>query len=123
MADKGKSAPFHNPFLALKDKLTDLAPGVAEEPAPTKIAQARTKEWPRAVVNCERKGHGGKEMTRITHMMESADEAQALVLKLKQQLGVGGKSEGRDILLQGDQRERVKPLLVALGVKRITIGN
>jgi len=118
MADDKKS-PFNNPFAALKGKLGDLPPG----PAAASELPNPEKKWLHAVVAREKKGHGGKEMTRLTHLCATADEAQEIVEKLKKQLGCGGVSEGCDVLLQGDQRDRLKPWLASLGVKRITMAN
>ncbi len=120
MADQKKPAPFNNPFAALQGKLGALPPGPEPREKTEKPAERKNL---RAVVQRERKGHGGKEMTRVTQLAANADEAQALSDKLKKQLGCGGTSEGCDILLQGDQRERLRPLLASLGVTRLTFGN
>lgn len=116
------AAPFHNPFAALQSLRTQLPEGnTSDEAVIARTPEDKPSER-RAVVRYERKGHGGKEMTRITHFAPSADEATALTQKLKQKLGCGGHSEGADILLQGDQRERLKGPLASLGATRITIG-
>jgi translation initiation factor 1 len=109
--------PFNNPFAALKDKLGPLPAG----PAPVEAAKPEPK-GKRAVVRIERKGHGGKDATRITYLAASADDAVALAKQLKERLGCGGQSEGSDIVLQGDQRERLRALLPSIGVVRLTIG-
>jgi len=70
----------------------------------------------------ERAGRGGKEATVIEQLDLSPAERETWLKALKASLGCGGKIEGDTLMLQGDQRERLKPLLVARGVKRVTIG-
>lgn len=68
-------------------------------------------------VSMERKGRGGKTAT-IVYGFEGTDEEVAEVAaKLKQRLGTGGSSRGGEILLQGDVREKVKPLLKEMGYR------
>ena len=53
--------PFESPFA----KLAGLRPQLTAGPPPARAAEPRTKPTPaRAVVRIERKGHGGKDMTR-----------------------------------------------------------
>jgi len=70
----------------------------------------------------ERAGRGGKEATVVEQLDLSPAEREKWLTALKAALGCGGKIEGDTLMLQGDQRERLKPLLVARGVKRVTIG-
>lgn len=67
----------------------------------------------------ERKGRGGKSATIIYGFAEteSDEEISALATRLKQRLGTGGSARGGEILLQGDVREKVKPLLRQEGYK------
>jgi translation initiation factor 1 len=37
-------------------------------------------------------------------------------------LGCGGAVDGDTIVLQGDLRKRVEPVLIARGVRKVTIG-
>lgn len=119
--DKAKSAPpapgpFNNPFASLGGKLGPLPvgpPPAAPKPKPKKAPPER------AVVRYERKGHGGKEVTRVEKLGLPAVELEVWLRSLKQSLGCGGVVDGEDLVLQGDQRERLRPLLEARGVKRI----
>jgi len=90
------------------------------EPEPPKAPPAKT--YARAVVRMERAGRGGKEATVIEQIDLSPAEREKWLTALKAALGCGGKIEGDTLMLQGDQRERLKPLLAARGVKRVTIG-
>lgn len=66
----------------------------------------------------ERKGRAGKPATIIVGFADDA-EAKAVSATLKTRLGVGGSSRGGEILLQGDQRSKLKDLLNALGYRKI----
>lgn len=70
-------------------------------------------------VSMEKKGRGGKTATIVYGFAEtvSDEEIAGLATRLKQRLGTGGSSRGGEILLQGDVREKVKPLLRAEGYK------
>jgi translation initiation factor 1 len=70
----------------------------------------------------ERSGRGGKEATVIEHLELPADERDEWLRVLKASLGCGGSVEGERLMLQGDQRQRVAPLLRARGVRNVTIG-
>ncbi len=68
-------------------------------------------------VAMERKGRGGKTATIVYGFTGTDDEVAEVATKLKQRLGTGGSSRGGEILLQGDVREKVKPLLREMGFK------
>ena len=65
----------------------------------------------------DRKGRGGKTATAITGLPGSDAELDAMLKKLKQQMGTGGAREGRTLLIQGDHRERLAAALEAMGMK------
>jgi translation initiation factor 1 len=113
------AAPFNNPFAALKSKLGTL-PEAPRAPA----ASAPVPQGPaRAVVRLERKGHGGKEVTVVSHLELRPSEQEKWLKALKSALGCGGSlGDGGELWLQGDQRERVEPLLRARGVRKVTQG-
>ena len=120
MTDK---PPFHNPFASLaplRDQLPEVLPEPVKKAGAPATAPAKT--YPRAVVRMERSGRGGKEATVIEQLNLTPVEREAWLKALKAALGCGGKIEGDTLMLQGDQRERLKPLLAARGVKRVTIG-
>jgi translation initiation factor 1 len=117
----------NNPFGALKP-LRDAMPEAATKPTaeaspkPASPAKAGDRTIPRAVVRMERSGRGGKEVTVIEHMALSPKEREDWLKALKAGLGCGGVVEGNNLMLQGDQRNRVPKLLEARGVKKVTIG-
>jgi translation initiation factor 1 len=115
--------PFHSPFAGLAGKLgvpsappPEVAPGPAEAAPPPKAGPAR------AVVRFEKKGRGGKAVTVVEKLGLSPRELEAWLGDLKRALGCGGAVEGDALVLQGDLRERVAPLLAARGVRKVTIG-
>ena len=116
MAKEPKPEPFNNPFGRLKDALGTLPEGPAApiEPPP--------KGPPRAVVRLERKGRGGKEVTIVEQLDLRASELEAWLKDFKRRLGCGGAVEGGAMILQGDSRERVRALLEARGVRKISVG-
>ena len=65
-------------------------------------------------VYIERKGRGGKTVTLVKGLSLATPQLESLCKQLKSQCGVGGKVEGRQIMIQGDQRKKV---IVALEKK------
>ena len=114
MTDEKK--PFHNPFGALREQMTDLPPGPAPVQPPPPKGPAR------AVVRMERKGRGGKEVTVVEQLDLSPRALETWLKDLKGALGCGGATEGATLVLQGDQRKRLPDLLAARGVRKITVG-
>jgi translation initiation factor 1 len=111
------------PFAHLAALRDTLPPGAAPPPeAPAAVPAAPPPRGPaRAVVRYERAGRRGKEATVIEKLGLGAAELEAWCKALKQALGCGGAVDGDGIVLQGDQRTRLEALLVARGVRKITI--
>ncbi len=61
------------------------------------------------------KGRNGKPVTLITGLALPQDDLKKLAKSLKNKCGVGGSLEAGNILIQGDKREIIKPLLEAEG--------
>jgi translation initiation factor 1 len=112
----GFDAAPNNPFGAL-EKLRGSLPANA----PAAPAKPEPKGPARAVVRLERKGHGGKEVTVVSHLELKPKELDAWVSELKRALGCGGQVDGDLLVFQGDQRERVAPLLEKRGVRKVTV--
>ncbi len=71
----------------------------------------------RVVLAMERKGRGGKVVTLLRGVpSERLEVAAKLVRKA---LGCGASVEDDAILVQGDQRERLRPWLERAGVRKI----
>lgn len=114
-APKIASSPFAG-LAALRDALPE---GSTPPPTSAPTPDAKTKGPAKAVLRFERKGRGGKEVTLVEQLGLDADALATLARTLKQSLGVGGAVEGDAILLSGDVRERVRPLLTKHGVRTI----
>lgn len=113
-----ENAPFNAAFAGLGSLRDSLPAGERQAPA-----RAPPPKGPsRAVVRYERKGRGGKEATVIEQLVLSPRERAEWLLAMKQALGCGGVLEGEALVLQGDQRTRVRAWLEARGVSRISVG-
>jgi translation initiation factor 1 len=124
MADE---KPFHNPFGALsaiRDTLPSapVQPEPPVAPAPASAVKPTGRTYARAVVRMERSGRGGKEATVIEQLQLTAREREFWLKALKSALGCGGSIEDDTIMLQGDQRERLKRILADRGVKKVIVG-
>lgn len=114
--DADSPAPFNNPFSALGSLREQLPAGAAR---PGKSAVPRVPA--RAVVRLERKGRGGKEVTIVSHLELKPKELESWLKALKSALGCGGSLEDDLIVIQGDQRERVRAVLTERGIARVTV--
>ena len=117
MNKKPTEQPFSNPFASLAKKRDELPAGPAPVPAKT----VAPKGPARAVVRYERKGHGGKEMTRVEHLGLGTKELERWLKDAKGALGCGGIVDASCLLLQGDQRERLRVWLEKRGVGKVTV--
>lgn len=71
----------------------------------------------RVVLAMERKGRGGKVVTLLRGV--PADRLELAAKHVRKALGCGATVEGEEILVQGDQRERLRPWLERAGVRKI----
>jgi len=78
----------------------------AAEPVPAKIT---------CVLRLEKKGRGGKTVTVVAGLPRNAAFLASLASELKRACGTGGTAQEDAVEIQGDQRERLRPLLAAKG--------
>lgn len=69
-------------------------------------------------ISLSKKQRGGKEVTLITGFVGREEDLAELGRLLRQRCGVGGSSKDGEILIQGDQRAKLRSLLPALGYTR-----
>lgn len=70
---------------------------------------------PPLLVRFEKTGRGGKVVTIVAGLKMHPDGKSTLLSDLKKKLGTGGAVKEGQLEFQGDQRERLPPLLTNLG--------
>lgn len=69
-------------------------------------------------VKLETKNRGGKAVTLVDGFIGTADDLEDLAKKLKNFCGTGGSAKDSEIIVQGDQREKVLQWLLKNGYKQ-----
>lgn len=69
----------------------------------------------RCVLRLEKKGRAGKSVTVVAELPQNQAFLTALAAELKRACGTGGTVASGAVEIQGDQRERLRPLLAAKG--------
>lgn len=84
-----------------------------EENAPEEATLPPAEQ--RLRLSLSRKQRGGKEVTLVSGFIGSSEDLEVLGRTLRQRCGVGGSVKDGEILIQGDQRTKLIPILQALG--------
>jgi translation initiation factor 1 len=92
----------------------------ARPPAEERVDLARCGKL---VVRRERKGHGGKTVTRVEGLEAGPAALESLARDLRKALGCGATVDDDAVVLQGDLTERAGDWLRARGATRVVRGN
>jgi translation initiation factor 1 len=115
----------HNPFAALgggtKEASAEPSPG-APAPAPSpEVAPSGPRLTAKITVRREKKGRGGKTVTRVSGL--PPEHLEALAHRMKKALGCGAVVEGDEVVLLGVLVPRAAAWLRAEGATRVVEGN
>ena len=80
-------------------------------------AETLAPEKQRLRVSLDRHHHGGKTVTLVKGFVGTDEDLQALGKMLKGKCGVGGSVKDGEIIIQGDQQEKVRAALTAAGYR------
>lgn len=75
----------------------------------------------RLKLKLETKHRAGKAVTLIIGFQGTKADAEELVKKLKNHCGTGGSAKDGEMLIQGDQRQRMLQMLLKLGYQHIKV--
>lgn len=104
----GDEPPPNRQLEALLELRARLKPGpVQDSDEAARAEPPRADAVPAVVVRRERKGRGGKTVTRAERAGEGTGDRGGLAKELKRALGAGARWEADDLVVQGDLVERV----------------
>lgn len=89
----------------------DFAYTTDEQPEEATLSPAQQ----RLRLSLSKKQRGGKEVSLVTGFVGTSSDLEALGKLLRQRCGVGGSAKDGEILVQGDQREKLRKILLELG--------
>ncbi len=118
--DPLKGGLKHNPFAALggrassKESSSPPAPSSKSPPPPTRE---------RVTVRQERAGRGGKTVTIVEGPGLDGRDLPDLAREISRALGVGARVEEGLLVVQGDQRDRLRAWLESRGFGGVARGN
>ncbi len=125
-----------NPFAGLAGLSSALPAEPEPEPAPApeeaEPAKTEVDESPwrspgalagKLVIRRQRKGHGGKTITRVSGISLAGAELEQLARALRREFGCSGRVEGEDIILGGARQQQLSDWLRARGAGTVVIGS
>lgn len=106
--------PDSNRRLVYSTDDGEISPPKDKKATPTKGKPAPKKEAPKLAatnktvyVERDRKGRGGKTVTVISNLQLPEADLEALLKKLKGQVGAGGAVKEGNLEIQGDHRDKI----------------
>lgn len=103
-----------NPFDGLSGLGLPDRPVTGSKAEPANAPQRRKESL---VLRRLKAGKGGKVVTEVSGFDADPGTLQSLLKALQGQLGTGGTCKGKVIELQGECRDRVRPLLESRGYR------
>ena len=80
----------------------------------------RAQRW---IVRISKKGRDGRVANLLSPRgLSEQDDLSSLALRIRKQIGCGASLEGTDIVVQGDQRQRLELWLLKQGARTVTQG-
>ncbi len=73
-------------------------------------------------VQLDKSGRAGKQVTLVTGFIGRTEDIEVLTKLLKTKCGVGGSVKEREILIQGDMKNKILELLIKEGYKAKSMG-
>ncbi|MCB9681062.1 MAG: translation initiation factor [Alphaproteobacteria bacterium] len=102
------------------------APAASPAPTPAPAAAVPVPGAPdlsgKVVLRRSKKGRGGKTATLVQGVGGGPVALDTLAKTLRKQLGCGSSVDGDDVVVQGDQVDRVAAALEAMGARRLVRG-
>lgn len=124
----GASKPLAMPFAGLAELGARLKVEPASPSGPPVEGSKRSPADPvarasKVVLRRERKGHGGKTATRIEGLSGTGGELHTLAGEIRRAFGCGAVVDGGDLVVQGEQSDRLVVFLRDRGAKKIVLGS
>lgn len=107
-----KNKPDSRGFVYSTDPNFSFQSDNTDEQQTLPVAQQKLR------VRLETKHRGGKTVSLITGFTGTADDLEDLGKKLKNFCGTGGSVKDGEIIIQGDQREKILQWLLKNGYKQ-----
>jgi translation initiation factor 1 len=106
-----KNKPDQNGFVFSTD------PNFKYESEPEQMQETLAPAQQKLKIRLDTKQRGGKAVTLVENFTGKEDDREELGKKLKNFCGTGGAVKDREIIIQGDQREKVLQWLLKNGFK------
>jgi translation initiation factor 1 len=106
-----KNKPDRSGFVFSTD------PNFKFEEEPEEVQETQQPAQQKLKVRLDTKQRGGKAVTLVENFVGKQEDVDELGKKLKNFCGTGGSVKDREIIVQGDQREKVLQWLLKNGFK------
>jgi translation initiation factor 1 len=100
-----------------RDKLNTLKSDLPEGETVETTPLENNKKTQKEPLRVELDKRNGKPATLVTEFQGTDDELKTLAKTLKIKCGAGGSSRDGEILIQGDFRQKICDILIAMGYK------